>query len=173
MGATRCCGFLRVSKFAGEPFGFFRIHCLSLRIHCFFTAFPCTFRFLPHHPRSWAFSVWMFGDESEAAIVKVMRIREQIRPYVMKQYEAAGREGTPIMRPLFFDFHNDTRSEAIDDQQVQNTRKSQHFLACHLSCSADSWRMGRFLTSRTKHSTKYSHVLRAIFACTQKLANRQ
>ena len=30
--------------------------------------------------------VWMFGDESEAAIVKVMRIREQMRPYVMEQY---------------------------------------------------------------------------------------
>ena len=26
--------------------------------------------------------VWMFGNESEAAIVKVMAIREQLRPYV-------------------------------------------------------------------------------------------
>jgi hypothetical protein len=29
----------------------------------------------------------MFGNESEAAIVKVMRMREQMRPYVMEQYE--------------------------------------------------------------------------------------
>ena len=35
----------------------------------------------------------MFGNESEAAIVKVMRIREQIRPYVMEQYEAAAANG--------------------------------------------------------------------------------
>lgn len=37
--------------------------------------------------------VWMFGNESEAAIVKVMRIREQLRPYVMEQYKAASASG--------------------------------------------------------------------------------
>ena len=62
--------------------------------------------------------VWMFGDEAEAAIVKVMRMREQMRPYVMEQYQAASEFGTPIMRPLFFDFHNDSRCERVDDQQM-------------------------------------------------------
>jgi alpha-D-xyloside xylohydrolase len=62
--------------------------------------------------------VWMFGDESEAAIVKIMRIREQMRPYVMAQYEAAAKHGTPIMRPLFFDFFDDQASQHIDDQQM-------------------------------------------------------
>jgi alpha-D-xyloside xylohydrolase len=60
--------------------------------------------------------VWMFGDESEAAIVKVMRLREQLRPYVMAQYKAAAADGTPIMRPLFYDFHNDPASQTVDDQ---------------------------------------------------------
>ena len=58
----------------------------------------------------------MFGDESEAAIVKVMRLREQLRPYVMEQYKAAAADGTPIMRPLFFDFHTDLESQTVDDQ---------------------------------------------------------
>jgi alpha-D-xyloside xylohydrolase len=62
--------------------------------------------------------VWMFGSESEAAIVKVMRMREQLRPYVMEQYRAAAASGTPIMRPLFFDFHTDATSQGIDDQQM-------------------------------------------------------
>ena len=62
--------------------------------------------------------VWMFGNESEAAIVKVMRIREQLRPYVMEQYKAASIDGTPIMRPLFFDFHDDMGAQDIDDQQM-------------------------------------------------------
>ena len=62
--------------------------------------------------------VWMFGDESEAAIVKVMRIREQMRPYVMEQYSAASLHGTPIMRPLFYDFFDDPASQGIDDQQM-------------------------------------------------------
>jgi alpha-D-xyloside xylohydrolase len=29
--------------------------------------------------------IWEFGNESEAAIARVMRIREQLRPYVMEQ----------------------------------------------------------------------------------------
>eukprot|EP00037_Helgoeca_nana_P024508 m.260952 g.260952 ORF g.260952 m.260952 type:complete len:715 (-) comp26656_c0_seq3:208-2352(-) len=62
--------------------------------------------------------VWMFGNESEAAIIKVMRIREQLRPYVMEQYRAASVNGTPIMRPLFYDFHTDAGSQGIDDQQM-------------------------------------------------------
>jgi alpha-D-xyloside xylohydrolase len=33
--------------------------------------------------------IWSFGNESEAAIIKVMRLREQLRPYVMEQYQAA------------------------------------------------------------------------------------
>ena len=60
----------------------------------------------------------MFGNESEAAIVKVMRLREQLRPYVMEQYTAASIDGTPIMRPLFFDFHTDAASQTVDDQQM-------------------------------------------------------
>lgn len=60
----------------------------------------------------------MFGNESEAAIVRVMKMREQMRPYVMEQYHAASLSGTPIMRPLFFDFHNDAASQVIDDQQM-------------------------------------------------------
>jgi alpha-glucosidase (family GH31 glycosyl hydrolase) len=40
--------------------------------------------------------VWMFGDAAEAAIVKVMRMREQLRPYIMEQYRAASRSGTPV-----------------------------------------------------------------------------
>jgi alpha-D-xyloside xylohydrolase len=33
--------------------------------------------------------IWNFGAEAEAAIVRVMRIREQMRPYVMERYQEA------------------------------------------------------------------------------------
>ena len=74
--------------------------------------------------------VWMFGDESEVAIVKVMRLREQLRPYIMEQYEAAAADGTPIMRPLFFDFHADPGSQAVDDQLVRQSRVAPKVLLC-------------------------------------------
>ena len=68
--------------------------------------------------QSAANEIWMFGDEAEAAIVRVMRMREQLRPYVMAQYATAAAHGTPVMRPLFYDFHDDPRSARVDDQQM-------------------------------------------------------
>ena len=41
----------------------------------------------------------MFGNESEAAIIKVMRMREQMRPYVMQQYVDSYPRPSP---PLWF-----------------------------------------------------------------------
>ena len=37
----------------------------------------------------------------------------------MEQYEAAAADGTPPMRPLFFDFHADPGSQAVDDQMAR------------------------------------------------------
>ena len=62
--------------------------------------------------------IWLFGNESYDAIVDVMRIRDQMRPYVMEQYKAAAEKGTPVMRPLFYDFYDDPASATIDDQQM-------------------------------------------------------
>ncbi len=60
--------------------------------------------------------IWNFGPESEAAIVRVMKLREQLRPYIMKLYAEAAKSGTPIMRPLFFDFWEDEGAQTIDDE---------------------------------------------------------
>ena len=46
-----------------------------------------------------------------------MHIREQLRPYIMEYAEAAA-SGTPIMRPLFVDFYNDTGSQLVVDQMM-------------------------------------------------------
>jgi alpha-glucosidase (family GH31 glycosyl hydrolase) len=45
-----------------------------------------------------------------------MRLREQLRPYIMMQYEEAARSGTPIMRPLFVDFWPQQAVQAIDGE---------------------------------------------------------
>lgn len=62
--------------------------------------------------------IWNFGNESEQAIAKVMHIREQLRPYVMEQWQAAADFGTPVMRPLFFDFWKDAGSQFVDDEMM-------------------------------------------------------
>jgi len=60
--------------------------------------------------------VWSFGDTAYQAIVVMMNIRESIRPYIMQQMQLASQYGTPVMRPLWFDFPDDKQLVDIDDQ---------------------------------------------------------
>ena len=39
--------------------------------------------------------------------MQYMQLRERIRPYIKAQMERCHKEGTPVMRPLFFDYHED------------------------------------------------------------------
>ncbi len=60
--------------------------------------------------------VWSFGEEAYAIITELMLLRERLRPYIMEQMHLAHEQGTPPMRPLFFDFPEDEMSWAVDDQ---------------------------------------------------------
>eukprot|EP00026_Physarum_polycephalum_P004802 Phypoly_transcript_04826.p1 GENE.Phypoly_transcript_04826~~Phypoly_transcript_04826.p1 ORF type:complete len:360 (+),score=30.47 Phypoly_transcript_04826:971-2050(+) len=60
--------------------------------------------------------VWDFGDTAFEAIAIVMKIREQLRPYIMQQMAIASLNGTPVMRPLWFDFWNDPNTIPVEDQ---------------------------------------------------------
>jgi len=60
--------------------------------------------------------IWEFGNEAYDAIATVLKIREQLRPYIMAQMDIASLNGTPVMRPLWFDFPDDPNCAKIDDQ---------------------------------------------------------
>jgi len=62
--------------------------------------------------------IWSFGEEAYAIISRILHMRERLRPYVMKQMKAASTHGTPVMRPLFFDFPEDQECWSIDDQYM-------------------------------------------------------
>ena len=51
-----------------------------------------------------------------------MAIREQLRPYITEQYRQAAAAGTPVIRPLFFDFTSDASAAAVDDQMMFGPR---------------------------------------------------
>ena len=59
--------------------------------------------------------VWSFGDTAYGAISAVMRLREDLRDYVHVHLEAAHTAGTPILRPMVFDF-TDAECAAATDQ---------------------------------------------------------
>merc|ERR1712008_140523 len=58
--------------------------------------------------------VWKFGQEAYEAISGVMRLRESIRDYVQIQLDLASQEGTPLLRPMTFDFLDSDCSAAVD-----------------------------------------------------------
>ncbi|MFI9817684.1 glycoside hydrolase family 31 protein [Saccharothrix variisporea] len=75
----------------------------------------------PNQPFSTSMSgnvneVWSYGEEAYEILVAHLRLRERLRPYLAELSEAAHRTGAPPMRPLFFDFPDDERAWAVEDQ---------------------------------------------------------
>ena len=45
--------------------------------------------------------IWLLGDESEAAVTKVINWRANMKDYVTKVTETVSQTGEPINRPLY------------------------------------------------------------------------
>ena len=59
--------------------------------------------------------IWSFGDEVEAILVAHLQLRERLRPYLRAQMQQAHEHGTPLMRPLCYDFPDDEQAWQIED----------------------------------------------------------
>ncbi|MDR3161871.1 MAG: glycoside hydrolase family 31 protein [Spirochaetaceae bacterium] len=59
--------------------------------------------------------VWSFTEEVYEICTKYLSLREKLRPYVKAQMKAAHEKGTPVMRPLFYDFPHDPRAWETED----------------------------------------------------------
>jgi alpha-D-xyloside xylohydrolase len=51
-------------------------------------------------------------------LVRYLHLRERLRPYVRETMRAAHERGTPVMRPLFYDFPDDARAWEVEDQYM-------------------------------------------------------
>ena len=56
--------------------------------------------------------------ETEAAVTKVIALRQHMQPYIHEQMEKVSLTGQPINRPLFWDFPEDPNCWAVDDSCV-------------------------------------------------------
>lgn len=59
--------------------------------------------------------VWSFGDEAYAVCQHYLALRETMRPYIKAQMEAAHTKGTPVMRPLFYNYPDDPEAWHCED----------------------------------------------------------
>ncbi|MDI9440530.1 MAG: glycoside hydrolase family 31 protein [Bacillota bacterium] len=62
--------------------------------------------------------VWSYGDEAYGICVKYLEMRERIRPYVKELMKEAHEKGTPLMRPLFYDFPQDQGAWDVEDEYM-------------------------------------------------------
>jgi alpha-D-xyloside xylohydrolase len=62
--------------------------------------------------------VWSFGEEAYEICRTYLKMRETMKPYIAELMEEAHRKGTPVMRPLFYDFPEDERSWEVEDQYM-------------------------------------------------------
>ena len=59
--------------------------------------------------------VWSFGEDNYQILKKYLFIRERLRPYIRMCMRQASEHGSPVMRPLFYDFPQDAACWEVED----------------------------------------------------------
>ncbi|MFI3211976.1 MAG: glycoside hydrolase family 31 protein [Eubacteriales bacterium] len=54
--------------------------------------------------------IWSYGEKIEEICTNYIMLREKMRPYTTKLMEEAHEKGTPVMRPLFYEFPEDEKA---------------------------------------------------------------
>jgi alpha-D-xyloside xylohydrolase len=62
--------------------------------------------------------IWSYGEEAYQILKRYLFVRERMRPYIRSLMKAAHDRGTPVMRPLFYDFPSDDASWNVSDQYM-------------------------------------------------------
>lgn len=61
---------------------------------------------------------WAYGDKVYNIMKAYMQLRENLKPYIKAQMVSAHEKGTPVIRPLFYDFNEDPQVWNIEDQYM-------------------------------------------------------
>ncbi|PMC58964.1 family 31 glucosidase [Dolosicoccus paucivorans] len=62
--------------------------------------------------------IWAYGEKYEAIMTKYIRIREILKPYLIEIMEKARKKGHPLMRPLFFEYPEDSKAWETDNMYL-------------------------------------------------------
>lgn len=97
----------------------FGVFCPIFRLHGFRLPYPqdpndCPVEDLVGGPNE----AWSFGEKTYEIIRELLLMRERIKPYIVQEMKKAHERGTPLMRPLFFDFPKDPTSYEIEDEYL-------------------------------------------------------
>jgi alpha-D-xyloside xylohydrolase len=96
----------------------FGVFCPIFRLHGFRPPYPKDVKCDVHELTGGPNEVWSFGEEVHEIIKNLLFLRERLKPYITEQMKKAHEDGTPVLRPLFFDFPNDEIAYEIEDEYM-------------------------------------------------------
>lgn len=59
--------------------------------------------------------IWSFGEENYEILKEFLFIRERLRPYICEVMKETHEKGSPVMRPLFYNFPEDKKAWEVTD----------------------------------------------------------
>lgn len=59
--------------------------------------------------------IWSYGERVYTILSSYIALRERMRPYIRSLMRAAHEKGTPVMRPLFYEFPEDAACWDVED----------------------------------------------------------
>ncbi|HIW82118.1 MAG TPA: hypothetical protein H9742_11500 [Candidatus Acetatifactor stercoripullorum] len=62
--------------------------------------------------------LWSFGEEAFEILKELVMLRERLRPYVETHMKTASQKGTPMMRPIFYDYPDDEQCYTLGEQYL-------------------------------------------------------
>ena len=62
--------------------------------------------------------VWSYTEEVYQILSYYLNLREKLRPYITGLMREAHEKGTPVMRPLFYDFSEDREAWNVEDEYM-------------------------------------------------------
>lgn len=62
--------------------------------------------------------VWSFGEDNYEILKSYVDMRYRIRDYIRKIMDESSESGSPVMRPVFYDFYGDKKAWEIEDEYM-------------------------------------------------------
>lgn len=62
--------------------------------------------------------VWSYGEDNYEILKEYLFLRERLRPYIRELMRQAHEKGTPVIRPLFYEFPQDEAAWAEEDSYL-------------------------------------------------------
>jgi alpha-D-xyloside xylohydrolase len=62
--------------------------------------------------------IWSFGEKNLPVLADLIRLRYRLIPYISGHMKEASEKGTPVMRPMFFDYPEDPVCWTTGDQYL-------------------------------------------------------